>query len=424
MIFDSLTEDAMLHRGEARVRGAEDARPAPTTRPEAAPNEALPRDLLDLYTKEAKAHDLLTPDEEKRSLQFMIETRNAWMSTFLGTEAAMEELWSDLQRWKAGEIAASSIVAGPPKLEPGQVGPQQHVERLHTLFVPFMKLRGERPFRVGKGRNNRLLLREVFHLGLRTLPLQRYREVALAQASPATEEKIQRAHERFIEARRPLIEHNLRLVLKAARAFVPGPLPYNELVQEGNLGLIRATESFNDRFGVRFSTYAYLWIRQSIIRALENNSRTIRLPVSLTQHLRQLTQKNEQAGPEGDGEAKERLDRLLANPSVSGTVLSLDYGPDDSAPLGEALPDEEETSPGDPAATDDLRVFVREALHVLPERQRLVLRLRFGIGVSRPHSLSEIGRLLGLSAERIRQIQQIALEQLRKVPIRACSPRW
>lgn len=396
---------------------------ATTTETLRVSESTLPRDLLDLYTREAKSLDLLSPEEEKAALDRMIESRNAWLSSYLETEYAMEALWDDLERWKRDELASLSIIAGPPKLEPGQSGPEEYVARLYRIFERQRAVRGARPFRAV--RRNRRLLRAVFFLGLRSGPLQRYREVTLDRCSVSLREKIEAAQRDFIEARSPLIEHNLRLVLKAARAFVPGPLPYNELVQEGNLGLIRATESFNNRFGVRFSTYAYLWIRQSIIRALENNSRTIRLPVSLTQHLRQLSQKVEKHEQEADPDGapspeaqrdRKKLEKMLSNPSVSGALLSLDFTPDENSSLGEGLPDEALPKPDSAINGDDLRRFILSSLHVLPERQRLVLRLRFGVDGRRPHSLSEIGRLLSLSAERIRQIQQLALENLRSGP--------
>lgn len=385
--------------------------------------EVLPRDLLDLYTREAKAHDLLKPEEERAALDHMIASRNQWQSAFLETEAALDELWADLGRWKSGATAALSLVAGPPKLEPGQATPDDYVGKLYRIMERYSRRDSRRAFR--STRRNRRVLRAVFFLGLRSGPLQRYHDIAVAKSSEALRKRIAALHATFIEARRPLIEHNLRLVLKAARAFVPGPLPYSELVQEGNLGLIRATESFNNRFGVRFSTYAYLWIRQSIIRALENSSRTIRLPVSLTQHLRQLSQRVErhrqdlEPGELAAGRAAadmERLERLVANPSVSGSLLSLDYTPDENSPLGDALPDDQAAAPDRALGLEDVKKFVHASLGVLPERQRLVLRLRFGVDGRRPHSLNEIGRLLGLSAERIRQIQQLALDNLKAGP--------
>ena len=381
-------------------------------------SDALPRDLLELYTKEAKLLDLLTPEEEKRVLGNMISVRRRWLSTFLGTEAALEMADSDLERWRRGELAPLSIITGPPHKEGEESDSAAAVAKLASIFRRHRRRHGgSRPFRSRAGQGTDRLVRALLFVGVRSVPLSRYREAALAAATKAQKRKIMARFDDFIEARSPLIVHNLRLVLKAARAFVPGPLPYSELVQEGNLGLIRATESFNDGFGVRFSTYAYLWIRQSIIRALENNSRTIRLPVSLTQRLRRLNQevaRHEAKGP--NGESANRLAELMSNPSVAGTVLSLDFGQDDSATLGEGLADADGGTPEQAFTIEDLKQYMRGALHALPPRQRLVLRLRFGIGAKEPHSLSQIGRLLGLSAERIRQIQQVALKALRDGP--------
>ena len=232
--------------------------------------------------------------------------------------------------------------------------------------------------------------------------------------------RIDKARSDFVRVRSPLIERNLRLVLKVAKGFVPCPLSFSDLIQEGNMGLIRATESFNGRFGVRFSTYAYLWIRQGILRALENKSRTIRLPVNLTQFLRKSQR---DADGEGDGSPRPetaasgtRLRKLLANPTVRGPVLSLDIGPDETTSLIDTLPDAATAGPHEPLWAGDLRKTIKKALTFLPPRPRLVLRLRYGIGSPKGYTLGDIGNMLGLSAERIRQIQEEGHRALREGP--------
>ena len=171
---------------------------------------------------------------------------------------------------------------------------------------------------------------------------------------------------------------------------------------------------------MRFSTYAYLWIRQAILRALEDKSRTIRLPVNVTQSLRKVA-KDDPAGFEDptriDDEAKRnRITDMLANPSVSRPVLSLDYGPEDESRLGDLVGDRNAASPDMTVICEDTQGLVRDSLKILPDRHRLVLRLRFGIACSRPHTLAEIGKMLGVSAERIRQIEAAAFERLRRGP--------
>ena len=372
------------------------------------------RDLLGIYLDEAGSHRLYTPEEEKAALGRMIAARHAWALTFLATERGMEEVWKLLCQWRRGEIAALSLVPGPPRPRQASSPSVALLERLHRLFAKHVERRGPRPFGRGNARRRRRLARAVLHVGLRPGPLDQICAAVRRSSGPRVEARIDAARERFLVARRPLIERNLRLVLKAARAFVPGPLPLADLIQEGNMGLLRATESFNGRFGVRFSTYAWLWIRQGILRALENKSRIIRLPVNLTQLLRRT------GVPGGDGEvpdldaaSRERLDRVLTNPTVTSGVASLDHQPEGQDSLRDLIPDQKNPSPEDPVIRAELRAFIASSLEVLPHRERLVLRLRHGIGCSHPHTLGEIGELLGLSAERVRQIQAEAFARLR-----------
>lgn len=373
---------------------------------------ALPADPLELYMREARTHDLLKPEEEKALLGKLVADRDRWLRTFLETESALRAIWEDLQAWERGETAALALIPGPPKPSDEDSGPTLFAKRLHRLFSKQVARRPQRPFRAKK--TARRLIRCVLWVGFRPAPIERYRQAALAKASPAVKAKIRRARRRFLDTRAPLIEKNLRLVMKVAHNFVPGPLPYAELIQEGNLGLIRSTESFSPRFGVRFSTYAYLWIRQSILRALENKSRTIRLPVSLTQALRKLDKEAQQATTEPT--PHKSLTGALANPTVSRPLLSLDHNLDDDTELAQVVADRRSPGPDVIPQHRDSDSFVRSSLSGLPDRQRLILRLRFGIDGAREHTLTEIGELLGVSAERIRQLQKQAFDNLRDGP--------
>jgi RNA polymerase primary sigma factor len=383
--------------------------------------DAAPKDVLGIYLEQAGSHKLLAPEEERLALERLLETRHAWVASFLNTERGLEEVWGDLYAWAAGELAASTLVPGPPRLKQGQAGPTDFVERLHRIFQKHVHRHPLRPFRVTKRNKPTRLFRSLMFVGLRPGPLARYAEAVRREGGSRVAASMDAAREAFIEARTVLIERNLRLVLKVAKGFTPCPLPFGDLIQEGNMGLIRATESFNGRFGVRFSTYAYLWIRQGILRALENKSRTIRLPVNLTQFLRKTTRESEENGTdqpkEGQGGVKEeRLRRILSNPTVSGPVLSLDVGPDENTSLVDTLADSALPGPHAPLLDNDLRKTITKALEFLPSRPRLILRLRYGLGSARPYTLGEIGQLLGLSAERIRQIQEEAHRSLRSGP--------
>lgn len=382
--------------------------------------DTTPDDPLGIYLKDVGSHDLLEPEEEHLLLGDLIFARNRWIASFLGTEAGLKAVWFDLQRWGNNEMAARSLVPGPPKPKPGREDSEDHVSRLYRIFERHARRRKRRPFQISRRNNTNRLLGALLFVGLRPGPLKRYREASITEGGRSSLDRILRERELFVAARRPLIERNLRLVLSVARKFDGGPLAYSELIQEGNLGLIRATESFSARFGVRFSTYAYLWIRQAILRALEDKSRTIRLPVNVTQSLRKVAKDD----PEGfedpstitDEQKRSRITDMLANPSVSRPVLSLDYGPEDESRLGDLVGDSSAPNPDTSVIREDTKGLVKESLQILPDRHRLVLRLRFGIDCSRPHTLAEIGKMLGVSAERIRQIEASAFERLRRGP--------
>jgi RNA polymerase primary sigma factor len=406
-------------RDEAAVEGPLFAAKAAGTRAEPSHHSA-PDDPLGIYLKDVGAHDLLEPEEEHLLLGDLILARNRWIASFLGSEAGLTAVWNDLTRWKRNEMAARSLVPGPPKPKPGREDGDNHVARLFEVFNRHVTRHPRKPFSAARANNTGRLVGALLFVGLRPGPLKRYRDAAVNFGGRSLKERIDQVRDLFVAARRPLIERNLRLVLSVARKFDGGPLAYSELIQEGNLGLIRATESFSARFGVRFSTYAYLWIRQAILRALEDKSRTIRLPVNVTQSLRKAAKED----PEGfddpriieDENRRNRLSDMLANPSVSRPVLSLDYGPEDESRLGDLVGDSNSPRPDAEVIRDDIRTLVRDSLKVLPDRHRLVLRLRFGIDCNRPHTLAEIGKMLGVSAERIRQIEASAFERLRRGP--------
>ncbi|MCA9322214.1 MAG: sigma-70 family RNA polymerase sigma factor [Planctomycetes bacterium] len=375
---------------------------------------------LELYLREVESHALLTPEEEKEHLQRLMDTRDAWLTAFLHTEGALESVWSDFLDWRRKRISGTALIPGPPKLKPGQVGPEHHMARLFRVFERHAKAHGDRPFRYALRRKTRRLVRALLFIGLRPKPLTRYREAAIAKHGDRLAKRIDAARQEFIDARQPLIERNLRLVLKVAWGYVPGPMTFDELIQEGNVGLMRATESFNGRFAVRFSTYAYLWIRQSVIRALEEKSRMIRLPVHLTHLLRKVMR-------EHDGEKelpevvhyqgkKYRVPQLLANPTVTGGIVSIDQTRDEENGLAEVIRDVRAVMPDESAHLGDLGNLVNRSLRGLGGRHRKILAMRFGIGHRRTHTLAEIGEVLGVSSERVRQLQEEAFQELRNGP--------
>jgi RNA polymerase primary sigma factor len=259
----------------------------------------------------------------------------------------------------------------------------------------------------------RLYLREIGRVPLLTGP----QEVALAKRIECGD----------MDAKAAMVEANLRLVVSIAKGYMGRGLGFLDLIQEGSLGLIRAVEKFDYRRGYKFSTYATWWIRQAVTRAVADKARTIRIPVHMVEKLNRVVHLERQLVQRlgRDPRPEEIAEELRISPDEVRDILRLaqqpvslekPVGEEEDSQLGDFVEDQRAVSPFDEASVNLRRDDIARALLCLPERERRVLELRFGLLGGQPHTLEEVGRAFGVTRERIRQIENNTLRKLEGLP--------
>jgi RNA polymerase primary sigma factor len=345
-----------------------------------------------------------------------LEREIARLQEALGDKRRTANTRSNYTEWiAANREAIQKVVAGMP-LKPALIDDlvariRRHCERIGRLADEARRARTTAP-----ARELRALEREA---GLPRRQLQ-----ALLIEIEGSDREVRRAKKELMEA-------NLRLVVSVAKRYLGSDLSLLDLIQEGNIGLMKAVDRFQYRRGFKFSTYATWWIRQAITRAIADHSRTIRIPVHMVETLNRISRVNRAMVNElGREPTPEELAQRTGVPAKkvrlilesSRKPLSLETPIGEDSELGDFLEDKSAGSPNDNLLTQDLTTQVERALAMLSPKEKEILRLRFGIGEEGEHTLEEVGKRFAVTRERIRQIEAKALRKLRH-PLRGRNLR-
>jgi RNA polymerase sigma factor (sigma-70 family) len=410
-----------------------------------------------VYLTQVGRRALLKPAEEVEIGKRLDEARRSLIAALAGFPCVIDALGRLADCITAGTAPAAELILlpGGGELEPGRVAPViraiERARRLRPCLVPATR-RGKASARA-RAREQRaraLIARTLSRQPIRpavideiVAKLHRIAEQSDAGELSPTEVKektglpLDTFRERFREVvaaerqlqdvERILIESNLRLVVSVAKRYLNRGLSLLDLIQEGNIGLMKAVDRFQPSRGLRFSTYATWWIRQAIGRGVADYGRTIRLPVHVMESLgkiereRRSFRKTESREPT-ESEIAERVEmsldkvRLLVEAARVPTSLDMPAGEDEETALREFVTNHAVESPEEEAMRHEMADRVEQALAPLDTREREVLRLRFGLGTDHEHTLAEIARRLSISRERVRQIEARAIAKLRPAP--------
>jgi len=394
-------------------------------------------DAIRAYLRRVGAIPRLTPLEEVFYARQYQESRDAVQHLLCGLPSLLMSVLADLAAG-TDRIRLIHLLDASAYDDPAELLAQVHAAIASARAIE-RDLQGMPDADAEEGAERQQLLRTSFHRVLRRLPLRDeffsecLQRLAAGQADlPAASPEAQtqflaelRQHQAAQEdARRTMVESNLRLVVSIARRYAHLAVPFMDLIQEGNIGLMRAVEKFEYERGHRFSTYASYWIRQAVMRALSRQGRTIRIPPNIVRELSAIGAAEEALLQElGRAPAPEEVARRLKLPparvralrKMAQQMISLQSAakPGGDTELVDFVADDEEHAPEFQTAQKLLLEAIADALHTLDERERDVLTLRFGLDGDEPRTFDVIGQRFGLSSERIRQIEFKALRKLR-----------
>ena len=458
-------DDQPIEDAEREILEREEIEEAPEAR---VPQEEL--DLVRVYLKHIARRKLLTARQEQEIGRKIEVARGDLLSELATIPAARQTLLSLADAARRGDVPAAELILLP---DGGELKPEK-IDPILRAFARMRRLEGEveafrerianhRSTAATRARLRQEIgrLQEAMRATLRDLPIrpsvvddvvgelrqldQQFEERERMATGPGRTQKVralkaraglsrQTFRQRFarvrekeqalLEGKHQLIEPNLRLVVSIAKRYLGRGLSLLDLIQEGNIGLMKAVDRFQYRRGFKFSTYATWWIRQQVGRAVADYGRTIRLPVHVMDSLNRLTR--ERAALLAELGREPRPDELAARMGVRTAKIELllaaakfpasleaPIGEEEETPLGHFVRDMTSRSPEEEAIRSELAEEVERAMAPLNEREREVLRLRHGLGLDRELTLEEIGRRLSLTRERVRQIEAKALAKIR-----------